>query len=154
MDHREWLPLLGLAATDARIVSMLAKFGTNTPITLPHQTSETGVDFKQHGMFISFKSEFALKGGSPKLPILTTVGFKLVPGKKAKGWVPYTGSLPGGIEPTDGKDELIVKLGRPVTLDEFFNSAAWLIETHRLGVLFTEDWKQMSQLGLSMPGAV
>ena len=155
MDYQQWLPLFGLAASDSKVVSALAAAGVTAPVELPFQTFTTGVDFKPRGLGVGFTAEMKLReGGSADLPILSSVVMMTAPSKKAKGWAPYAGPLPHGLAKGDGKDDIVAKLGPPTTLDDFFNSAGWVIDGLRLGVLFTDDWKTIKQLGLMMPGAV
>jgi hypothetical protein len=154
MDYQEWLPLFGLAATDPKVVAALAAHGVTKPVTLPPETSTTGVDFKPHGFGLGFTSEFTLSGGVADLPILASVIFVAIPGKSSKGWRPYSGSLPHGLAKSDSKDEVVGKLGEPASLDNFFCSAGWDIDGLSLGISFSDDWKQIKQLGLSLPGAL
>ena len=155
MDYQQWLPLFGLAATDGKVVSALAAAGVTTPVVLPPQTFTTGVDFKPKGVGVGCTAEFKLReGGVADLPILASVVLMTAPSKNAKGWTPYAGPLPHSIKKTDSKDDLVAKLGEPATLDDFFNSAGWVIDGLRLGVLFTDDWKKIKQLGLMLPGAL
>lgn len=154
MDFQQWLPLFGLPATDGKVVSALAAAGVTAPVVLPPQTFTTGVDFKPQGVGVGFTAEFKLReGGVADLPILASVVLMTAPSKNAKGWTPYNGPLPHGLKKTDSKDDVVAKLGEPATLDDFFNSGRWVIDGQQLGILFTDDWKKIKQLGLSLPGA-
>lgn len=155
MDYQEWLPLFGLAATDPRVVNALAAQGVTAPVTLPPQTLVTGVDLKTAGLSVSFMSEFKLRGGVADLPILIAVVMTTVPGKSApKGSKPYAGPLPHGLSKKDGRDEVVAKLGEPVVLDDYFNSGRWVVDGHHVSILFTDDWKAIRQLGVTMHGAI
>lgn len=154
MDYDEWLPLFGLPANDRRVAAALAAHGVSKPVALPSQEYATGVDFKAHGLSVGFTSEFTLSGGVADLPILASVVMMLILGKSAKGWTAYTGSLPHGLEKSHSKDDLVGLLGEPANLDEDYSSALWLIDGKELGVSFTDDWKHIKQLGLSLPGAL
>lgn len=154
MDYQEWLPLFGLAANDGKVIAALAAHGVTTPVTLPPQVFTTGVDFKAQGLGVGFTSEFTLRGGVADLPILASVVMMTAPSKNAKGWTPYAGPLPHGLKKGDTKDDVVAKLGEPVKLDDFFCSGRWVIDAQQLGILFTDDWKKIKQIGLSLPGAV
>lgn len=154
MDYLVWIPLFGLPAHDSKVVSLLAAHGVTTPVTLPAQTSTTGADFKLHGFGVGFTSEFALRGGVANLPILASVIIIVSPAKVKKGWKLYTGALPAGIKVTDSKDDVIAKLGPPDSSDADYTSAGWTLDGLELGITFTDDWKQVKQLGLSLPGAL
>lgn len=154
MDYRQWLPLFGLAASDEKVVAALAAAGSTAAVVFPRDTFTTGVDFRAAGLGVGFTAEFKLRsGGANHLPILGSVVMMTAPSKKQKGWSAYVGPLPHGIDKKDDKDALVAKLGEPKVVDDFFASAAWEIDGLRLGVLFTDDWKTIKQLGLAMPGA-
>lgn len=155
MDYRKWLPLFGRAATDAEVAAALVAAGSTAKVSFPKDTFTTGVDFRDVGLGVGFTAEFKLRaGGATDVPILASVVMMTAPGKKAEGWKPYTGPLPHRLLATDTKDDVVAKLGEPATLDDFFASAAWLVDGKRLGVLFTDDWKTIKQLGLMLPGAI
>lgn len=153
MNYTEWLPLFGLAANDQAVVGALATHGVTTPVTLLPQWSSTGVDFKNDGVSVGFTSEFNLRGGVADLPILSRVVMKPLLGKTAKNWTAYDGPLPHGLKTSHSKDDVLALLGNPVNLNEDFCSALWVIDGLELGILFTEDWRKIKQLGLSLPGA-
>ena len=154
MDYQAWVPLFGLPATDPKVVSLLAAHGVTDPVTLPPQTFTTGADFKPHGFGVGFTSEFTLRGGAADLPILASVVIVVSPAKVKKGWVLYAGALPGGIKASDSKDEVVANLGPPANVNDDYTSAGWAIDGLELGIAFTEGWKQIKQLGLSLPGAL
>lgn len=154
MDYQEWIHFFGLPATDANVVKALAAHGFTTPVTLPPQTLVTGVDLKSEGISVSFMSEFKLRGGVADLPIVTSVVMKTLPGKNAKGWTAYAGPLPYGLDIGDTKEDVIAKLGDPATLNDTFHSGRWVVDGHHVGILFTDDWKKIRQLGMTMPGAI
>lgn len=154
MDYQEWLPLFGLPANDRKVVAALAAQGVSKAVALPLQEFATGVDFKASGLSIGFTSEFTLSGGVADLPILASVVMMLILGKSAKGWIIYDGPLPYGLNRGHSKDDLVNLLGEPANLDEDYSSALWLIDGKELGVSFTDDWKHVKQLGISLPGAL
>jgi hypothetical protein len=154
VDYQTWLPLLGLAATDKKVVSMLAALGVTAPVTMPPDMLTTGVDFKPHGFGVGFVSEFKFRGGIADLPILVSVVIIVAQAKKSKGWSLCKGALPGGLKQTDSKNEAISKLGPPDSCDDDFCSAGWTVDGLKLAVRFDDDWKQIKQLGLSLPGAL
>ena len=63
----------------------------------------------------------------------------------------YTGPLPHGLKKSHSKDDVVALLGEPVNLDADLYSARWVIGGRGLGILFTEGWKNIKQLGLSLP---
>jgi len=154
MNYQDWTPLFGLPANDPKVVSALAARGFTGPVTLEPDESSTSVDLKQEGLSVGFNSEFSLNGGVADLPILSTIVMMTILGKTAKNWTAYTGPLPHGLTVDTSKDEALALLGEPENLDEDYESALWLIDGQELGVTFTEDWKRIKQLGLSLPGAV
>jgi len=151
MDYQEWLPLFGLPANDRRVVAALAEHGINTPVTLRPQELTVNVDFKNDGMSAGFTSEYTLRHGVADLPILSSVVMKIILGKTAKNWTVYTGPLPHGLKKTQSKDDVVSLVGEPVNFDADLCSARWVIDGLGLGILFTEDWKSIKQLGLSLP---
>lgn len=153
MNYQEWLPLFGLPANDQKVVAALAVHGFNKPVTLYPQEFSTGVDFKNEGIGVGFTSEFTLRGGVADLPILSSVVMQLRLGKTTRDWTVYAGPLPHGLKATHCKDDVVALLGEPVNLDKDFCSALWVINGQEIGILFTDDWKKIRQLGLSLPGA-
>lgn len=151
MRFETWLPLFGLAATDAKVVAALADAGHTGAVKLPPQTSTTGIDFKPHGISLGFTSAFRLHDGDATLPILASLVLK--PAAR-KDWKAYPGPLPHGLAPSDGKDAVVAKLGPAVALDDYFCSGGWDVDGLRLGILFTDDWSLIRQLGLSLPRAL
>ena len=153
MNYQDWLPLFGLPATDPKVIAALAANGVTAPVTLPPETSATGIDFKPHGYGVGFTSEFTLRAGVAGLPILSSVVIKTIPNKNAKGWTPYSGALPHGLTKNDSKDVALTKLGKPAVLSDAFFSGRWEIDGIDLGVSFSDDWQKIKQLGLSLPGS-
>lgn len=153
VNYQEWLPLFGLPANDPKVVAALASNGVTSPVTLPPQEFSTGVDFKNEGISVGFTSEFTLRGGAADLPILSSVVMQLRLGAITKDWTPYSGPLPHGLKKSNTKDEIVALLGTPANLDQDFCSALWIIDRQELGILFTDDWRKIKQLGLSLPGA-
>jgi hypothetical protein len=151
MDYREWLPMIGLAATDPRVVAALAAHGVTAPVTLGPQELETGLDFKSDGMSLTFNSEYDVRGGVADLPILSQIVMMIVLGKTAKNWTAYTGPLPFGLKSTDSRDDVIARIGQPIVADDDFCSARWMIDGQDLGIRFTPEWKQIKQLGVGLP---
>lgn len=154
MTYSDWLPLLWLSARDPKVISALAANGFDKPITFRPDESTASVDFKAHGMSVGFTSEFLLKGGASDLPILSTVVMKPLLGKSARGWTAYRAPLPHGLSASHTRDDVSAVLGTPANLDEDFCSALWEVDGLEIGILFTEDWKQIKQLGVSLPGAI
>ena len=87
------------------------------------------------------------------MPILSSVVLMLRLGKRASGWTVYGGALPHGLSNTSSKDEVVALLGAPTNLNDTFCSALWVIDGKELRILFTDEWKQIKQLGLSLPRA-
>ena len=153
-NYQDWLPLFGLSASDRQVVALLAAHGVNTPVTLRPQELTVNVDFKNDGMSVGFTSEYTLRRGVADLPILTSVVMKTILGKTAKSWTTYTGLLPHGLKKMHSKDDVVSLLGEPVNLDADLCSARWVVDGRGLGILFAEGWKNIKQLGLSLPRTI
>lgn len=152
MSFEDWRPLLGEKANSKGVVDLLVANGVHSPVTLGKEDLTVNVDLKSRGMSIGFTSEYVLRGGVADLPILSSIVMKVVVGKAAKGWTPYTGTLPLGLGADSSRDAIVALLGAPASSDDDFQSARWTLEGNlSLGVQFADEWKRIKQIGLSLP---
>lgn len=155
MDYQEWIPLFGMPANATQVLNALARHGITKPVSLNRDELSTGVDFEKDGMSLGFTSEFKLRGGVADLPILSSVVMETILGKSTpKGWVAYAGPLPHGLAKTQSKDSVLALFGEPVKLSDRFHSARWVVDGRNISILFTDDWSNIRQLGVTMPGAI
>jgi len=153
MDYQEWIPLLGLAADDERIITRLAAYGWNAPIAFGPEDFYACVDFKNNGMSIRFESEFTLRNkGVLDLPILASVSMFPVLRKIQKKWTAYSDPLPFNLKLTFSKSDVIVLFGEPENSSNSY-SARWLLDSGQryLSVQFGENWESIKQLGVGIP---
>jgi hypothetical protein len=154
MDYQEWVPLLGLPADDERVIARLAAHGWTAPVLFKPDELSVSVGFKGEGMGVAFESEYKIRSdGAADLPILSSVGMTLIPGKIQKNVTPYNGTLPYGLKKTFSKADVVALLGEPVNFSDDFHSARWMFEDGQryLNIQFTEGWKNIKRLGIGIP---
>ena len=100
-------------------------------------------------------SEFKLRGGVADLPILTAVVITIVPGKSApKGRSPTQDRCPMAWTRMTAATRWSRSWASPSCWTDFFNSGRWLVDGHHVSILFTDDWKTIRQLGVTMQDAI
>jgi hypothetical protein len=146
MGCKEWIKLLGKDTVDPKIKDALAKAGLKKVPRIAKDDLETEVELDDSRLVFSPVDLYPSRSeGGDGVYVFSSLVLLLDD---------YEGELPLKIKRTDSQKDLRSRFGKPVEHDEAFHWDEWKVDDLLVRADYTEDYKSLDALTLSLPREV